>query len=130
MSFFLAKKVNLFVTNAVQKPRTCAFLSRDQTLNFFSAKKNYSHYEIESSITGSLGSASCSSLGSASCSSLGSASCNSLGSASCSSLGSASCHVRVFQRSVVSEASEPIGLVVLSLQSPLFRQLHNNNNNN
>jgi hypothetical protein len=35
IDFFLAKKENLVVPNAVEKSRTGAFRSQDQTLSFF-----------------------------------------------------------------------------------------------
>jgi hypothetical protein len=47
--FFLAKKENILVPNAVEKHRTGAFRTRDQTLSFFfRLKKKDSHYENES----------------------------------------------------------------------------------
>ncbi len=45
--FFLAKKENIVVPNAIEKHRTGAFRSQDHMLSFFQAKKN-NHYENES----------------------------------------------------------------------------------
>jgi hypothetical protein len=46
--FFLAKKRKYIGTRRVEKHRTGAFRTRDQTLCFFSAKKKDNHYENES----------------------------------------------------------------------------------
>jgi hypothetical protein len=49
------KKGNIFVPNAVEKPRTGSLWSRDQTLSFFTqAKKKDNQYEIESTNTRAL----------------------------------------------------------------------------
>ncbi len=49
--FFLAKKENIVVPNAVDKSRTGAFQSRDQTLSFFfRPKKRQSSWKWEYSI--------------------------------------------------------------------------------
>ena len=47
--FCSAKKENILVPNAVEKHRTGAFRTRDQTLSFFfQPKKKDNHYENES----------------------------------------------------------------------------------
>jgi hypothetical protein len=47
------KKGNIFVPNAVEKPRTGSLWSRDQMLSFFTqAKKKDNQYEIESTYNG------------------------------------------------------------------------------
>jgi hypothetical protein len=49
IGFFLAKKENILVPNAVEKHRTGAFRTREQTMGFFfSLKKRDNHYENES----------------------------------------------------------------------------------
>jgi hypothetical protein len=41
IGFFLAKKENMVAPNAVEKSRTGAFRSRDQTLSFFFRLKKH-----------------------------------------------------------------------------------------
>ncbi len=48
IDFFLAKKENVVVPNAVEKSRPGAFRSQDQTLSFFFRLKENNHYENES----------------------------------------------------------------------------------
>jgi hypothetical protein len=53
IGFCLAKKENIVVPNAVEKSRTGAFRSHDQTLSFFFRLKKNNHHKNESSRPGS-----------------------------------------------------------------------------
>jgi hypothetical protein len=48
IDIFLTKKENIVVLNAVEKSRTGAFRSQDQTLSFVFGHTKNNHYENES----------------------------------------------------------------------------------